>query len=181
MAEAPGITVHLGEETYRVVPQRLGRIERKLRVVFEAFGSGDAETAAQMDPAVLYEALQVFIPDLMAEWKLRGLPGEGEEYDEAKDHSPTMPELIEAIEAIFKVNGGDRLARFFGKFIDPKVVERTISARLAAWASADSPSLPQPNGGSGSTSSTTRIPISPSESDARDLQGDPTTPLRPAG
>ncbi|HEY6014867.1 MAG TPA: hypothetical protein VIU37_12700 [Candidatus Limnocylindrales bacterium] len=178
MAETTGITVHLGEETYRIVPQRLGRIERKLRVVFEAFGGGDAEAAAQMDPAVLHEALQVFIPDLMPEWKLRGLPGEGEEYVEARDHSPTVPELIEAIEAIFTVNGGDRLARFFGKFIDPKVIEATITARLAAWASEDSQNSPQPNGGSGSTTSTTRIPISPGQSEPEPAA---PTPIRPAG
>lgn len=165
--ESEGITVQLGAESYRIVPQRLGRIERKLRVVFEVFGSGDAEEAAGLDPAILHEGLQVFIPDLMPEWQMRGLPGEGQDYDEARDKSPTVPELIEAVEAVYKVNGGDRLVRFFGKFVDPKVIEKTISMILGDWAagnptvlSGPSPNSPPTNGGSDSTSSIHRAPIS---------------------
>lgn len=184
MGESAGITVNLGGHEYRVVEQRLGRIERKLRVIFEVFGSGDIEGAAGVDTATLHEALRVFIPDLMPEWEFRGYPSEaafervkagepreGDHGDADTDHSPTVPEIIAACEAVYTVNGGDRLARFFGKFVKPEVLKATISARLADWAagpevaaatiSPPSSSLPSPNGGSTPTTSTTRVPISP--------------------
>lgn len=168
MAEREGITISLGPYEYRVTPQKLGRIERKLGAVLEAFGSGDAEQAAEVNAGTLHEAFQVFVPDVMPLWEFRGrmsADDDGtEEYDPARDHSPTVPELIQAIEAIFTVNGGDRLARFFGRFVEPKVLEATISARLAEWAatsSAPSQSEPPQNGGSASTTSMTRKPIEP--------------------
>jgi hypothetical protein len=165
MAEREGMTVTLGPHEYRVVPQRLGRIERKLTAVLSAFGSGDAEEAAGVDPELLHEALAVFIPDVMPLWEFRGRMSADDDgsavYEPERDHSPTVPEIISAIEAIFTVNGGDRLARFFGKFVDAKVLETFITSQLASWASEGSQNRLPTNGGSPQTISTMPAPTSP--------------------
>lgn len=171
-----------GEETYRVVPQGVGRMERKLRAITAVFGGGSAEQAAtSVDPGVLHEALQVFIPDLMPEWKMRGYR-DADALDRAKrgeataedlayeeNSSPTLPQIIEAIETIYRVNGADRLVKFLGKFVNLDLLQGWINTQLADWAtrapaldSPASPSSPQANGASGQPSSSTPAPTASS-------------------
>lgn len=195
-----GMEVELGDETYLIEPQRLGRLERHLRKIFEVFGvaGSPAENIDNVDPGTLYDVLKVFIPPLMPEWQFRGFPTEdafvrvqageaqpGDLDDDERDRSPTPPQLIEAVETIYRVNGGDRLARFFGKFVQPDVLNRTISAALADWAaiqsrkslpsgepgspSDPSSSLPSENGALESTPSGTRVPMQGPGAPAPDL------------
>src|SRR4051812_32956436 len=76
-----------GAETYKIVPQGIGRIERKIRAIMAVFMDADSsEEAAQLDPAVVRDALVAFIPDLMAEHKLRGLR-DAEALEQLKDET----------------------------------------------------------------------------------------------
>ena len=69
------ITVRLGARDYRLVPQRIGRISRKLEQAFELFGSGVSSTPDEVT-GTFYEVLQVFIPDLAPRWEMAGYASE---------------------------------------------------------------------------------------------------------
>lgn len=182
-SEVTGITIKLGPREHRVVPQSIGRIERKLRPIIALFNADDPTSA---DPALIHEVLQVFIPDVMPLHEFRGYPSaeameKGEAGDPEADNSPTVPEVEDAIETIFTVNGGDRLARFFGRFVNEEVLKGTVSTALATWAaSAGSPSLPSGNGDSASTTSTTPALTSADESGKKPLSVAPEPSPKPA-
>lgn len=173
-----------GAETYKIVPQGIGRIERKIRAIMAVFMDADSsEDAAQLDPAIVRDALVAFIPDLMPEFKLRGLRDaealeqlkeQGAETltdDQVTDTDPSVPQLMDAIEAIYRVNGGDRLVRFLGKFVDPEMLRARIRYELrtrgvqpadqpssSTASSGGSPRPPQSNGGSAQPTSSTPVP-----------------------
>ncbi len=164
--------VTLGDRTYALQPQRIGRIGRKLSSIGRALESYDTDGAVEEITGPLYEAIQVFIPDLDPEWKLAGYPSEsayaavlahrralseladGEQpppfsdpYEEAADHSPTLPEIMDAVVAIFETNGGQRLVRLLKSLGVAEMLTRIIRAEVLRWArnrsgepSPDSPS-----------------------------------------
>jgi hypothetical protein len=62
---------------YDLVPQRIGRIGRKLPQVLEMFAAATGQAPAPVDVSTrMYEALKVFIPDLAPFWELAGYPSE---------------------------------------------------------------------------------------------------------
>jgi hypothetical protein len=169
-----------GERKYKVVEQGLGRLERRIRAILKVFeeSGGDSESAASnVDAGTLHDALVAFIPSLMPLHEFRGLKSadalkkledEGpDSLTEADyiDTDPSIPQLMDAIEAIYQVNGGDRLIRFLGKFVEPEMLRARIRYELqnrgvdrqpktaGTTPSPDSPSLPQQNGGSARTPS----------------------------
>lgn len=74
-----GVSAQLGSRTYALVPQRIGRIGRKLTAITTiasiAEGHGDDELADGVTDR-LYDALQVFIPDLAPRYELAGYADE---------------------------------------------------------------------------------------------------------
>lgn len=213
--------VTLGDKTYTVVPQRIGRIQRRLREVFELLSGGtDVEDVGPR----LREALEVFIPDIDPIWRLQGYPSEAaakrdqdyrvaeekrrEEhakkwydeqpadvhaeltaappfehlpaqvqaeykpapapegvYEEASDNSPTPPQLINVIETIFRIHGGERFLNLVGKVVSGDALQGMVERQIVIWqaqqaqqASLLSQSLRVGTGGSASTSSTTPEP-----------------------
>lgn len=118
---ADGEQIKLGEQTFAVVPQGIGRIRRKMEALTE-IQEGSAEVDGEFNNQV-YDLLKTFIPDLPAQWKLLGYESQEQyEADEEPDAAasaqsePTLPQILDAIDTVFKVNGGDRLVRL-GKSI----------------------------------------------------------------
>lgn len=211
---------------YTLVPQRIARIGRKLPQVLEMFAvaSGAAPMPTDVGPR-LYQALQVFIPDLAPFWEVAGYPneaahqkrkeweaavedakrkwvtkwwrgakdeekeiwgGEKPTFDrlplplvagferpkfddprddpEAVDKSPRPNEVMDAIEVIFRLHGGQRLVRLLKNFMAPEAIrgtiERAIKRMQIESALRRSQSLPRDNGASAPTTSTTPDPTS---------------------
>jgi hypothetical protein len=83
-------------------------------------------------------------------------------YDEDRDASPTFPEIADAIEAIYQVNGGKRLERLLKGLVDQQMIRAMLrNGLMRLLTSTSSPSSPRTNGASDPTSSGTTIPIPP--------------------
>lgn len=155
--EPQGVAVILGERTYHIVPQPIGRIRRKL-VRIMALAEGEVEVGAGLDED-LYSVVKTFIPDLAPLYELMGYASKdaysrGEEPDDESydKRSPTVPQLIEAVDTIYKVNGADRLVRLGKGLVGPDVIRHRLRKAVMSWEpSASSPAL---SGGSDSTTST---------------------------
>jgi hypothetical protein len=163
--------VEIAGQGYDVVPQRIGRIRRKLSLVASVFGEmgeGDTESAIESAGGQLHELFCVFVPDFMPEWQFEGYASasaaEEDIYDETGDRSPSVPELIDLLEAIYDVNGGTRLARLIKSVVSPQVLKGWVDSALTAARIQRSERLlssPPPSGESAPTSSTTSDPTSP--------------------
>lgn len=217
MGESP-LQITLGDRTYQLEEQRIGRIGRKLGAVVDLFAlATSGEAPPEIGPR-LRDALQVFIPDIDPLWKLAGYPsaeayeyvtvGYAEQartaaqdfaaehlerpdelppdadwqprfedlppdvaatfeppewtdpYDEAADKSPRPSQLIDAVEKIFAVHGGDRVIRLLKNFVSPEMIRAQIkrmqiTAALKEARSLRSSSELPGNGASGPTSSST--------------------------
>lgn len=73
------LKVHLGTRDYSLVPQRIGRLRRKfsaIGAVMQEVAEGDAAKVAEGASTQVYDALRVFIPDLVPEWKFWGYDSE---------------------------------------------------------------------------------------------------------
>lgn len=170
--------ITLGAHEYALVPQRIGRIRKHLSAIVDTFAQGEGgDDAVGEVTEVLYEALEVFIPDLAPRWELAGYGSEGDfalaqipederpedwtdPYDERRDKSPTPPEIIEAVDAIFEIHGGTRLMRLLKSVVKPERIQSIIDGELRAWQrsriqSALSQTEPSENGESASMSSST--------------------------
>ncbi len=170
-----GLTVKLGARDYTIVAQPIGRIRRKLGKLI-ALNEGAAALDGELDGEV-YSALKTFIPDLAPVWELLGYEtedaykGGAEPSDdaEAADRSPTLPQIIEAIEIVYRVNGADRLVRLGKSLVKEDVLKAIISKELIGWSSARSSSLPSPSGELDSMSSTPTPPTSGESEDSPSL------------
>ncbi len=157
--EPQGIAVTLGERTYYIVPQPIGRIRRKLVKIMalaEGVGGGNLDSGLDED---LYSVFKTFIPDLAPLYELMGYASEdaysrGEEpEDESYDkRSPTVPQIIGAVEHIYTVNGADRLVRLGKGLVGADAIRHRLRKAVISWE--PSASSPVPSGGSDSTPST---------------------------
>jgi hypothetical protein len=174
-----GLEVQFGKKTYEVQPQRVGRIRRKLgsalSLVQDAAGGESPDSVGTQ----LYEGLRVFVPDLAPEWELGGYMSkedfdhrddpdwEEQPYEAERDGSPLTTEIEAMMNAVFTINGGDRLVRLLGKFIDESTVKRQIriwqTQAVQKKVSSDSPSSPRRNGASVPLSSSTTPSSVPTE------------------
>ncbi len=169
-----GLTVKLGARDYTIVAQPIGRIRRKLGKLIALGTEGGLEGEVDGE---LYSALKTFIPDLAPMYELLGYESEEafksgaepSEDAEAADRSPTLPQIIEAIDTVYRVNGADRLVRLGKSLVKEDVLKAIISKELIGWSSARSSSLPSPNGESTSTSSTPTPPTSDKSEDSPSL------------
>lgn len=168
--------VSLGGHTYEVVPQRVGRLKKHLRIQLTDL---DTLTGNIIDVGLerAHGILTVFIPDLMPLHEFLGFPSESvmndPEGEEADDLGVTWPEITSAYTAIMQVNQFDLLSHL-GKLIDPALIRNFISMRMLDLMSpeeAETPSGPTsdssssastPGLQSGSTTSGTTPPTSES-------------------
>lgn len=160
--QAAGLTVTLGARDYRIVPQPIGRIRRKLVKVMQLAEGEGVEGEIDFE---LHDVLRTFIPDLAPLWELLGFASQeaydaGEEpADEAYDgRSPTLPQIIETVEAVYTVNGADRLVRLGKGLVGEDLVRTLLRKELIGWSSRRSSSSPSPSGTSTPMSSTPSTP-----------------------
>lgn len=174
-----GLKVQFGKEEYEVQPQRIGRIRRKLGSALSlATQAAGGETPDDVG-SQLYEGLKVFVPDLAPEWQIAGYMSkedfdrrnddgfEESEYDEHRDGSPLTTEIADLLGAIYRINGGERLVKLLGKFIDENTVKRQFrimqTQMVTKKASNQLPSFSAPSTESDPESSSTTPPSSPTE------------------
>lgn len=180
-----GIDCTLGGKEYQVVPQGIGRIKRKLGKLL-GLQEGTVALDGEID-GELYDVLKTFIPDIAPLHTLLGYSSE-EEYKAGGDpeggiEEVTLPQLLDAIETIYRVNGADRLVRLGkGLGLDGEMIRGIVNKEVANWALERSPSSPAPSGESDSENSTTSEPIStetsvsPSPSPGSSTSSAPATP-----
>lgn len=165
-----GVTVTLGPKDYTVVPQGIGRLRRKLSSVLK-FADGEG-VSGEID-SELYGVFKTFIPDIAPIYELLGYESQAdyesgtEPADEASDRSPTLPQILDAIETVYAVNGADRLVRL-GKAvgIDAGLIKNLVNKEMAELSLRRSASSPAPSGDADLESSTTPPPTSPTMSAA---------------
>lgn len=178
-----GIDCTLGGKDYRIVPQGIGRIKRKLGKLL-GLQEGTVALDGEID-GELYDVLKTFIPDIAPLHTLLGY-GSEDEYKAGGDPEGgiaevTLPQLLDAIETIYRVNGADRLVRLGkGLGLDGELIRGIVNKEVASWALDRSPSLPAPSGGSDFENSTTSEPISPGTSEPPSPSPDSSTSSSPA-
>lgn len=165
------VQVTLGEHTYGIKPQRIGRLADRLGERFNTLVDAElgGEGASQL--AVLgqgaHDILRVFIPNLMPVHEFLGYGSPqaleaGGERDPETDFSPTFPEIRNAFETAFRVNGFEvfgHLKALVGPELLQKMVAAKVSETLTA-GSAGSQNSARANGASASQSSGTDAPTS---------------------
>lgn len=160
-------TVTLGPEEYQLQPQPYPRLFRQLSEFgdeLQQLGEMDATDAAGVVAALGERAhafLKIFIPNLMSENQFAGRGEDGRFDPVAEDRAPTLPQLIDAVEAAFEVNGGKRLGGLLGKLLGPALgqqVQRLVAASLSERLAQGSMSSPSPNAGRTPASSTAPSP-----------------------
>jgi len=165
-----GVPVLIGEYTYQVVPQRIGRLRKRLG---RALGDletlqGDSITsfaAESMDRT--HTILKVFIPDLMPIWEFSGYRSEAAmeaDEEEEGEYGPTLPDIVHAFEVVMKVNRLDLLGHL-RQVISPELIRAYIATKvgdaIAASPTSSSASSASTNGlASGSTITGPRSPTS---------------------
>ena len=166
MADVGGIEITLAAREYRVVPQGIGRIRRKLGALI-GIGGGEIglSTSGEIDEQA-YDLLKTFVPDVAPLYSLLGY-GSEEEWKAGGDPDGaiaevTIPELLDAFDTIYVVNGADRLVRL-GKAVglDPDLIRMTLNREIAEMSLRRSVSSPSANGGSASESSSMSEETSP--------------------
>lgn len=169
MGEDP-TKVKLGPREYKIVPQGIGRIRRKFGAVMGMLSEAGGDLEVSELGGEAYEVCKVFIPDLAPEWELLGYaasdrsePEPGEEVE-----TPTIPQISDAFDAIYRVNGGERLVRLLGNVIGLDLIRAKIRQGIAAWSpsSTSSARSQSESAGAPSTSSTRSDPISNGSGDS---------------
>lgn len=147
-------TVRLGDHSYAVVAQRLGRLQHELGQAFTTLGQ-DTDVAAASARNDLtgsaWRLLRVFIPGLMPEHEFVGYASddalEAGVYDPSADRSPTAAEIEGAFRAALSVNRID-LVKHLGKVIPPQVITGLVREQLGAGISTLLSSSPSVSGDS---------------------------------
>jgi hypothetical protein len=164
------IEITLGDQQYKVVPQRVGYLVHKLGDRFGELLEAELEgvEGAEMLPAQAHAILRVFIPGLMPVHEFLGYASEeamkAGNYDEKDDRSPDPLQIGAAFKAASDANGGEVLSHLkalIGPEIRQKlmaVVIAEISKRTRSETSESSPTSPALNGASESKSSGTSAP-----------------------
>jgi len=131
-----GPEVVVGSYTYLVVPQRVGRLKKRLGRAL-----GDLESLAGdsligfIDSSLerAHGVLKVFIPDLMPVHEFCGYRSE-EAYlndeDEEGEYGPTVPDIINAFEVVMRVNRLDLLGHL-RSVVSPELIRAYISQTVA--------------------------------------------------
>ena len=201
MSDAVHITLGKGdwERTLPVYDQPWKRIVKRLGRVMDAVrGAVDPETGdfdggkfVEGLGGRLYDTLTTFVPALpefVPQWQFEGYvspeAAREDRYDEDADPSPTFPQFVAAFEAIWVVNGGQKLTDYLGKVFDPKMLKAEASLALSEWrersiGSQNSPGEIEGSPTSGSTPSgpTEEMSGSSSEDGAPDFVPGPWAPI----
>lgn len=149
-----GTVVALGDQSYSIVPQRIGRLRSRLGVEFKGLEAmtqfGDDATFDGLIGSSLERAhsiLGVFIPDLMPLHEFCGFSTneayEADEYHEASDHGPDLTQLRVAFETCMKVNSLDLLSHLKNVF-GPELIRAVVQEQVLTRVRASMPESPTP-------------------------------------
>lgn len=178
--------VKLGERSLPLVGQPWAAILHEFGAIYDRIREDGGELDTDhLDAAGIvgflgkyaYDALEVFIPKLsdydMPRWRFLGYRSrdamDAGDYSRADDKSPSFPQIIEAFEAAFATNGGQRLIGMLGKVIEPEILRAETSLALSEWRERQSGS---PNSPGTSGTSVTTTSGTPEETSAN---GEPET------
>lgn len=154
---APHVTAALGGNDYILVPQKHTYLKRNLGTLFDSLSDTNIDGATGLMDIVgekAYDVCRVFIPTLMSreEWE-----------DDAT--APTVPEIREAIEKGWRVNGLSGVGAV-GKLLPMDLLKALLRRELTGWVASSAtrslPTSPSTSGEPESTSGTTTEPTSPS-------------------
>lgn len=159
-------TVKIGARDYAIVAQGIGRIRRKVGKLLQLGGGGEVE---DLNPDV-YDLLKTFIPDLDPMHTLLGYESE-EQFanDEDPDGSiaeATLPQILDAVEAVYKANGADRLVRLGKSLLGDGGLQKLLRREVLTFFSDRSLSSPSTSDGEPSTTSTPTDPPSEPNGDS---------------
>jgi hypothetical protein len=154
--------VRIGNYEYVVVPQKVGRIKRKLRAILGDLGEeGSLEENTSFVDVLSsrgYEILKALIPDLMPKHEFEGYRSEQamieDDYAEEFDHSPTFAEIVNAFEVAMKVSRYD-IFKSLGKLISSDLISAVVNQAAADLAIRSLPSSSATSTGTTSTTSGT--------------------------
>lgn len=133
-----GPTITLGDYSYSVVPQRVGRLKRHLGRAFadiQDLSFNDVASFVDESLERAHRILAVFIPDMMPVWEFCGYGSrsayEGsDDSDDDGDFGPTVPEIVGAFEVVMRVNRFDLLGHL--KALVPEELLRAQMASMVA-------------------------------------------------
>ncbi len=151
-------SVVIGSYTYAVVPQRIGRLRKRLGRALGDLENLTGDTLADFAGASLERAhaiLKVFIPDLMPVYEFCGYRSQeamDADEDEDGDYGPTVPDIVNAFEVVMRVNRLDLLGHL-RSVVSPELIRAFVSSRVAEAIRATSPT-----DSSASSASTSGLP-----------------------
>ena len=180
-----GTPIALGDQTYTIVPQKIGRLRSRLGVELKSLESLSSALEGTSFDAVIGTSLErahgllsVFIPDLMPVHEFCGFSTqeayEADEYHEASDHGPDLTQVRVAFDVCMKVNSLDLLAHLknvFGPELIRAVVQEQVLTRVqgalteATEESSLTPSSTSTSSTSGPESESTTSGMTPPTSD----------------
>lgn len=128
--------VALGDYSYEVVPQRIGRLKKHLGRTFGdianlSFESVDGFVDELGDRA--HRVLQVFIPDLMPLYEWLGYRSQDaldNDEEPEDDKGPTFPQIVSAFEVVMQANRFD-LFSHLKAVVSPDLLRAQIAGALA--------------------------------------------------
>lgn len=129
-------TVVIGSYSYTVVPQRIGRLRKRLGRALGDLEDLQADSVAEFAGASLertHAILKVFIPDLMPLHEFCGYRSEeamNADEDEDGDYGPTLPDIVAAFEVVMRVNRLDLLGHL-RSVISPELIRAYLSSQIA--------------------------------------------------
>jgi hypothetical protein len=138
-----GAAVQIGSYTYSVVPQRIGRLKKRLgRALGDLESLGGESLLAFVDSGLerAHDVLKVFIPDLMPAYEFLGYRSQDAmdaDEDEEGDYGPTLPDIVNAFEVVMRVNRLDLLGHL-RSVISPELLRAYISSQAADLIRGDS-------------------------------------------
>ena len=154
-----GISVTIGARDYAIVAQGIGRIRRKLGKLLQL--GGDSGEVEDLNPEV-YDLLKTFIPDLAPAYTLLGYESQ-EQFDADEDpdgsiSEATLPQILDAIEAVYRVNGAERLVRLGKSLLGDEGLQTLLRREVLTFFSGRSLSSPSLSDGPVSMTSTETDP-----------------------
>lgn len=172
----PEVEVTLGDHTVPVYPQRHAYLTNHLTKFIESLTKQDINTESPGDVigflgGRVYDLFAVALPTYVKRcprWEFMGYGSaeayEAQEYVEADDKSPTVPEQVTAFEVAARVNRFD-IFTIIGKVVDPNLLKSWFNDQLARMILTGSASLPSTNGGSETSTPSGTTPSTSTENE----------------
>jgi len=175
------VTAPFGPHEITLAPQAIGRVQH---VVLPALDGLQEIQSGQFSEAG-YKFVVALIPDVGRKMPLYEFLGyasrdahEAEQYDEGNDPSPTLDEVLHALEMAAEISGVDTIRKWMG----PELMRATGRALMANVASTISTNSASQSGMSPSESSTMKAPTSKESQAGQSLESVPSSgPLKIAG